>query len=132
MLFPEGLQHRQQEGMQGHLAGADGHHASLQAPLQGKLPFSGLKLLERRRNVGEQPLPLRGQGHAPLGPGEQGTAQFSFQIGDDAGHIGLIGHQCRRRTGEAAVNGGKIKDPVIVIADVHGDLRHIKLVWIIL
>lgn len=61
MLFPEGLQHRQQEGMQGHLAGADGHHASLQAPLQGKLPFSGLKLLERRRNVGEQPLPLRGQ-----------------------------------------------------------------------
>ena len=123
--LPEALQYRQQQAPQGGLAGADGDEALAQLLLQGQLPLGCLQMLHRRGYVAQQQFSLGGQGHTPAGPEEQGAAQLLLQQPNGSGDVGLAQIQGLGGLGDVLAIGDKVKNPVVIVADIHR-IHHIK------
>ena len=121
MEQPVFFQDGQQQAAKRHLAGGDKNGAVLQSAAFGDLRLARLDVLHGDPNMVVQPLPLRGQLHAPAGTGKQGTAQFPFQIFDRPGQVGLVVQQHLGGLRDIPIFGNIVKDSVAVVADVHFD-----------
>ena len=116
MIF---LQHRKKQLMQRHFTGGEHHRSALQGPAVGQFLLRFLKRLKSHPDMGIEPLAFRGQPYAAVGAVKQSAAKLLLQQADGTGHIGLIGQKHLRRSGKALILGNIIKDPVIIIINIH-------------
>ena len=115
--------------MQGNFAGGNRNHSALQTLFPGDFFLTAQNMLHCYGNMDIQLFPLRGQGNSMPLPDKQRTSQLLFQFLHHTGDIGLIVHQRLCGCREAFQLCHIIKDPVIVITDVHTFL-HIIFIYL--
>ena len=119
VLRLKALQHRQQQAAQRALACGQGHAAVLQIPALGYERFSRLNFRKGDADVAVKLLPLLRQQHAPVRSEKQGTAQLRLHIFQGAGQVRLAVMQLLCRFGQAAAGSHMVKNPVILVIDIH-------------
>ena len=87
--------------------------------MQRQAFFARCDLTHGRRDISEQFFSLRCQPDTAVGSVKQCAAKRLLQIFNGSGHIGLIAIQYFRSFGKAFVLGHIVKDPIIVVTDVH-------------
>ena len=105
--------------MKRHLAGRHIHRSMLQIPTAQQLRLPRFDAFKRNTDMAKQPLALLRQLHPPIVTDEQRAAQLPFQRLNHPRQVRLIAQQHFRRLRHVAVLGHVIKNPIIIIADVH-------------
>ena len=105
--------------MQRQFAGRHIDAALLHVPAGDNFRLARLDVFHCDGDAVEQPFTFRGQRHAAVVANEQRTAQLALQRLDGARQVRLAVEQQLRRMRNAAISGDIIKNPIIIIADVH-------------
>ena len=115
----EFFQHRKQDAVQCNLACRDKNGALFKIAAPDDFRLARLDALERDADMLIQPLPFARQLHSAIVPDKQRASQLALKRFDRPGQIRLIVQQNLCRAGDIPILGYIVKNPVIVVTDIH-------------
>ena len=120
----------QQATPQGNFGSPDGNHTVVHTVLGRYRIFPRLNMLKGDGNMLVQFPAVISKGDPFVGALKQRTAQLLFQRLDRPCQVGLIAIHYLGGTGKALVFGNIVKNPIVIVTDIHNKL-HIKMIYCI-